>query len=206
MRHVNVIQTVAPATEPITTADAKEHLRLSTSTEDDYVDALIAAARSYCEGYTRRSFVTRTLAATFAAWPTKSDPWMLPSPPFGSLTSLAYVDADGNTQSTLTLPAFLRGYQQDGIQHYCSSGTMSSGSGPFDRIPALQPCNPAPITVTYTAGYGAAAAVPKCIRQAMLLLIDHHFQNRSAVEVGQSITESPLGARNLLSIHALEIV
>ncbi len=45
------------ASEPLTTAEAKLHLRVDGSTEDTYIDNLIKAARIYCEKYTNRSFI-----------------------------------------------------------------------------------------------------------------------------------------------------
>ncbi len=40
-----------------------------------------------------------------------------------------------------------------------------------------------PITVEYAAGYTTGNACPQSIRQAMLLLIGHWYQNREAVGV-----------------------
>src|SRR5690606_1240366 len=41
-----------------------------------------------------------------------------------------------------------------------------------------------PIRIEYTAGYGAAEKVPERVKQAMLLLIAHWYENREAVVVG----------------------
>ena len=45
------------------------------------------------------------------------------------------------------------------------------------------------VTVTFTCGYGAAAAVPTTIKQAILMLINHWFDNPGAVS---PITLSPV--------------
>ncbi len=49
-----------PATEPVTLAEAKVHLRLETALDDDYVTALISAARQYTEQVCWRALVTQT--------------------------------------------------------------------------------------------------------------------------------------------------
>ena len=49
------------------------------------------------------------------------------------------------------------------------------------------------------AGYGAAAAVPAAIKQAMLLLIGHWFANREAVNVGNIVTAMPLAVEALIA-------
>jgi len=55
------------------------------------------------------------------------------------------------------------------------------------------------VCVTYIAGYGAASDVPKKIKQAMLLLIGHLYENREAVQTtGLNIAEVPLGVGAIL--------
>ena len=49
---IELVTITAPATEPITTAEAKAHLRVSHSTDDTYIDALVAAARMVVEDRT----------------------------------------------------------------------------------------------------------------------------------------------------------
>ena len=43
-----------------------------------------------------------------------------------------------------------------------------------------------PISVTYNAGY---ATLPLALRQAMLMLIAHWYNNREAVQIGSRINE-----------------
>src|SRR5210317_847009 len=94
--------TVQPASEPITTAEAKTHLRVDFSDDDTYIDTLIASARKYCEQYTNRVFITQTWRQNEDNW---SNPIKLKVNPIVSLTSLKYYDTN-ETQQTLTdLPA-----------------------------------------------------------------------------------------------------
>lgn len=57
---VGIRQTVAPAEEPVTLAEAKAHLRVSGTDEDAYIDALVKAARGRAESLTRRQLITAT--------------------------------------------------------------------------------------------------------------------------------------------------
>ena len=55
------------------------------------------------------------------------------------------------------------------------------------------------IEVTFWAGYGStSAAVPQRIRNAMLMLITHLYENRSSVQVGTVATVVPDSMRMLL--------
>jgi uncharacterized phiE125 gp8 family phage protein len=53
-------QITAPVDEPLDLAEVKRHLRVEIDDDDDYIQALIAAAREYCEEYTHRAFLTQT--------------------------------------------------------------------------------------------------------------------------------------------------
>lgn len=44
-------------TEPITLAEAKNHLRVMCDDEDTYIETLITAARQYAENYQNRVYV-----------------------------------------------------------------------------------------------------------------------------------------------------
>ena len=58
-------------------------------------------------------------------------------------------------------------------------------------------------TVRFICGYGAAGAVPQAIKQAMLLLIGHYFNNREQTITGVMATEIPQGADALLAPYVL---
>ena len=56
------------------------------------------------------------------------------------------------------------------------------------------------------AGYGAASTVPTSIKQAMLLLIGHWYENREAMvesKFAASLTEAPYVVEALLSPHRI---
>jgi uncharacterized phiE125 gp8 family phage protein len=54
------------------------------------------------------------------------------------------------------------------------------------------------LIVNFVCGYTNAAAVPQAIKQAMLLIIGHLYENRSDVLTGTQINEMPLASRYLL--------
>jgi len=60
---------IAPASEPVTLAEAKAHARIRHDRDDAFISALIVAARRRCELDLGRALITQTWAATLDAWP-----------------------------------------------------------------------------------------------------------------------------------------
>lgn len=169
------------ATEPVTLADARLHLRINTGdTSEDtaIITPLITAAREYCENVTGRALAAQTIKA----YPERFQSTLqLPREPIVSVSAVTYADEDG---VTTTMPA--SNYIVDAI----------GGSIAFKEIPSFCPRVVNPIEITYLAGY---AALPKAIRQVMLLLISHWYENREAVVVGAlASVKVPLAVEALL--------
>ena len=168
-----------PVTEPVHLAEAKLHLRTvmgDTSEDSLLISPLVTAAREYCENVTGRALAAQTLKAYPESWGL----WRLPRPPVVSITSVKYYDTD-NTEYTLAATD----YQLDTVD-----GQLLILEEPTISLRELNP-----IVVEYTAGY--TMDCPKAVRQAMLLLIAHWYQNREALgEVGGEVE---IGVKRLLS-------
>lgn len=176
------------ATEPVTTAEAKAHVRVDHSTDDTMIGTLITAARQWCEQHTRRSFITQTWRIKLDDFP-DCDDIMLPRPPLLAVSSLAYIDGQGASQTWSS-------------SNYVVSTDREPGRlslAPQGEWPTAQDDRRDAVTITYTAGYGAAAAVPVPIKQAILLLLGHLYEHREAVTEGQAMTAVPMAVEALLS-------
>jgi len=163
--------TVEPATEPITLVEAKAHLRVDFSDEDDYIDTLIVSARRYCEAYCNRVFITQTWRQNLSEW---VNPIQLKVNPVISVTSLKYYDTD-ETQQTITDNA--NNYQKD-----LNSDVAKIYEGLVNTFPAIgSTINP--IEIITVCGYGAAADVPDDIKHAIKLMVSWMYENREGVNV-----------------------
>jgi len=174
----------APAAEPVSLSEAKEHLRVisSATEEDDLITSLTSAARELCEDISRRSFVTQTLELTLDAWPV--DFIQLPLRPIASITSVKYTDSNGDEHTVAS------------TNYILSNDRLFLASGYSWPSDSLQPFGA--IKVRYVAGYGDAVAVPNKYKQAILLTVGHWFQNREAVVLGDTPKELPLAVKALL--------
>jgi uncharacterized phiE125 gp8 family phage protein len=199
---VPVTYTIAPASgaEPLLLADAKLHLREDGTDQDALIGSLITAAREAVEGATGRRLMPATVVEQFDAFP-----WRWPAMrrsdrhqlrlgvvPVRSVTSVAYVDADGATQ-TLD-PA---NYRAD------LTGEPARIEPAYGLPWPVARCVVNAVTVTYAAGYADAASVPVALKQAMLLLVGHWYANREAAVVGTIAHDVPLAAQSLMDRWAV---
>jgi len=180
-----VTRTAAPATDPITLAEGKAHLRVDIPDENDLITALITAATESAESFTRRQFVTATFKTFRDFFP--ACPILLPRPPLQSVTAIRYLD-ETNTQQTVATSVYVVDTDSEPGRIYLDDGQVWPTT--LAQIKAVE--------IEYVAGYGAAAAVPQAIRAAIKLKLGHLHEHREEVVVGEGATELPNAAKTLL--------
>lgn len=183
----------APAVEPVTLAEAKAHLRVESSDEDNLISGLIAAARELIELATGRSFINTSWSVKLSCLPHCLE---LPRAPLSSVTSIEYLDADGDEQ---TLDADI--YDVVTSDEPGRIQLASNGSRPATAT------HPEAVTITYVSGYGAAAtSVPTPLRQAILLLLTSWWRNRSTTVVGTISNELPFTVTALIAAYRVNTI
>lgn len=172
--HRSIAVVTPAAAEPITLSDAKAHLRVDHNDEDTLIDGLIAAARRYAEGYTRRALAAQVVDVFYDGFPACS-PFDLPMPPVQSIDEVAYMAPSDDEETTLEADT----YVVDTDAQPARVGLAASASWPAtdDRIKTVR--------IRLTVGPGEGEGIPETIRQAMLLLIGHWYENREEVTLGE---------------------
>lgn len=161
----------APASEPVTRAEAKLQCRIDAdlTADDALIDGLIAAVREQAEHEIGGALVTQTWERTLDAFPAAGGAIELGMPPVQSITSVKYLDAAG-TEQTLAPSAY----------------TLDAVAAPGWVLPAAGTDWPAAgdyanaVRVRFVAGYGLAAAVPAAVKAWMLLHIAEWYAQREA--------------------------
>jgi uncharacterized phiE125 gp8 family phage protein len=167
----STVQTSAPAAEPVSATEQKAHMGVTISTDDTLIGTQVAAARAYCEQVTGRQFITATWRLSLERFP---DEIMLPYPPFGSLTSITYIDSSGTSQTMSSSE-----YEQDTDTEPSRIRPAWGYSWPSIRNVYR------PVRVTYTAGYGAAgSSVPSGILSAIKAVAGTLYEFRETVISG----------------------
>jgi uncharacterized phiE125 gp8 family phage protein len=167
-----------PATEPVTLAEAKLHLKVDDDAEDTLITSFIAAARAQCEHILGRSLITQTWELVLDSFPAGSIE--LFNPAIISVTSVKYIDALTNLEVTLTANQYV-------LDKDSEPGWIDAAIGVSWPETALISNA---VRVRYTAGYGAAGDVPESIKQWIKMAIGVWFKNREA-SVESAITTLP---------------
>lgn len=163
---LGIVVTTPPTAEPVTLEEARLHLRVSDDSEDEQLDGLIKAAREYVETRIDRALMTQTIRLSLDRFPAYEI--RLPKPPLQSVTSVQYIDGAGATQTVSASDYRVDTYTEPGRIEPVTVWPVADA-----RVAAVR--------VTYVAGFTSAALVPQTIKQAMLLLMTHWYENRSAV-------------------------
>lgn len=174
----------APSAEPVTLAQAKAHLRVTASDEDTLITTLTKAARAHIEAACAVRFAART--GVTAKCDSFDDLSRLPEAPVTSITSIAYLDATGASQ---TLASSVYELRADGLD-------AALVLKPDQVWPAIQ----AGSRITVTAAVGFATA-PDDIVHAILMLTAHFYDNRATVSVGNIASELPFTVNALICNH-----
>jgi uncharacterized phiE125 gp8 family phage protein len=184
----SLVRATQPAVEPVTLAEAKAHLRVDISTDDALISAIVKASREFCEEYLDRSLV-------YTQWTMRMDafPWEieLPRPPVAQAgtTTATVVTYTLETQATATLDTST--YRVDRTATPGVIRTVYAGTWPSHLFDENS------VSVTWWGGYGTdGTAVPAAIRSAMLMVVSHLYEHRTAVAPGMS--EVPFGVKALL--------
>ncbi len=170
----------AAATVPVVSlADLKSHCRVDFDDDDALLPTYEAAAVAAIEAGTQRLLTSRAVTLRLTDLPCSVTHIELPG---GAVSALTSVVADGNTLTGCTV----------------------IGHSPALLVPATD--WPAitgtgyPVTITYTAGY---ATVPPALKQAVMMLAGHFYENREASIIGVSAASMPLAVEYLMMPHRI---
>ncbi len=184
--NVSFVRTVDPVVEPVSVSEAKLQCRALSDVhdEDGLIWTYIRAARELGEGYTGRGWLTQTWKCVSDEW---ADEFPLPmAGPLQSVTSVKYYDADGTLQ-TLSASDYV-------VDTASVPGRVTRA--PNVSWPSLQ-CDRSSwrVEITYVVGWSGAALVPEAYKMGTLLIVDHLYENRGAVQVGIGVgaVEIPYG-------------
>lgn len=169
----SIKRTTDSSSEPVSVAEAKEHLRVTHSDDDTYIGNLITASRQSLEITTHRALGSgQTYEVGYKYFPTTYHRLVIPNPPVVSITSVKYYN-DQNVLTTVSDSEYVFENQGSGVAYI----SMKDGFG----YPTVSKERVDPVVVTFDCGY---TALPKPLHQAILLLVAHYYDTREPVAYG----------------------
>lgn len=193
---MSVYIATAPAEEPLSLAEAKAHCSVFHDDDNALITSLIVTARMHAESYTHRAFITQAWDLKGDGFPCSGEAIWFPKAPLlasspGTAPVVTYTDTNGDSQ---TWSSSL--YTVDApTGPHARQGRIFLNYGQF--YPSTRAIENA-VSIRFSCGYGAAAAVPDGIKAAMKLLIGHWYANREPVIVGSIASAIPTTVDALL--------
>jgi len=163
---MDFLTTTTPETTlPVSVADLKTHMRITTSSDDDYITDLAWMAYSWIE-----SEADITIGTTVYQLQSDVFPSSLPQPPVQSIGSLTYMDSD-NTSQTLV----------EGTDFYLVLADKQAALlVPVTTWPTTY-ARPDAVTIAYTSGF---TTPPRQVLHLMRLLVGSAYEFREGEIAG----------------------
>jgi uncharacterized phiE125 gp8 family phage protein len=181
-----LVLTSAPAREPVSVFEAKQYLRVDSAVEDPVVASLILAARLHIQGALDIAMVTQSWTLVIDRWP-EDGRVAIPLGPLQSVDSVKVYDADDVAQ-TVSPETYVVDLSSLRPRVMRQAGAVWPRPGRAVNG----------IEIALTAGYGDTPdKVPQPIRQAVLMLAAHWYEQREPV-VFETPDELPHGVAELL--------
>lgn len=174
VRYRSLVRLTEPVIEPVTVAEAKQHLRIDADFTDDdlYIQSLITASRYYVENHTDRTLLRTQLQMKFDYFPVWDIPLARP-PVMSDPVVVQYTPSDAAMGYQLT--AFTN-FRTDRDSTPAVIRPQWNGTWPSTRGAEND------VVITWWAGFGTTGAdVPVPARHAMLLILAHWYRSREAV-------------------------
>lgn len=184
--------------EPVAIDEMKSHLRVSSTAEDSLIEGYIVAARKYAERVTGRAMMDQTWRLTRDDFPTADTLELEGVVPLSSTdVTVRYFPSSGGSTTV------------DGGEFYVDTEPepgrvvlRSSGIWPSETLREK-----GGVQVDFEAGYGKSGnKVPRDLRQAVLLMAAHWYENREPVVIGSVGREVPMAAQSILKSYRHPVV
>jgi len=196
---------VDATSEPVTLIEARLQCRVDpidsldsdgngTHPDDDLLEALITAARQYCENFLGLTLTPKTLEIALDEWPTDDDGII--ELPMGPVSSIVSINVGTSSDSLMDPDDYV----------------LDDFSVPNRLVPATTwtaiTAETNTIRIIYTVGYDGpnssdGPALPKTIVQAMKLLIADWYKHREDTDAGDE--RIPNGVLSLLRPHRIRL-
>lgn len=152
------------ASDPVSLAEAKAQLRITDTSNDLVIKALIPAATRLVQSLVQRTFVSQTLEWVLPCWRPRL---CIPIAPVAAdgIASIKYVDWTTQTQQTLSPSLYVVQTAGESVAIIPKFGTI---------WPLVFSFSPEPIVIQFDAGTDVSD-VPPNVKVAIMMLLRHLY-------------------------------
>lgn len=170
--HWSTTLVTAAIAEPVTIDEARRQARYEEDDENDRFANLIEGARRLYERQNNRQLVTATWDLILDRFPMAGLPIYLPWSPLASVTSVGYVDSNGDSQTLTVTTEYV-------VDTDSEPGRITEAYG--ETWPNTR-AQKNVVTIRYVAGYGDPVDVPLTIKQGILARVVDWFENPEKIQ------------------------
>jgi uncharacterized phiE125 gp8 family phage protein len=182
-----LVMTSPPATEPVTVADAKAHMRIDGSDEDILIASLLLTSRLHIETALRLALITQSWTLRLDRWPPGRDV-KLPLSPLRSVDEVRVKNPSGGA-----VVVAAESYLVD-VASRPARLVWNNVIPPIPKVPING------IEIDLTVGFGADGdSVPAPLKHAILMLAAHWYEHRDPAEIGMDGARIPDAVSNLIN-------
>jgi uncharacterized phiE125 gp8 family phage protein len=160
----------------------KKHMRIGIPDEDDLIAGYLTAARTYVEEGYDRALVTQTWDYFLDTFPWAGQSIELPIWPLQSVTSITYTDSNNSPTVWPSTNYFVDAVKKPGRI------VLAYGQG----WPAVSLRTANAVAIRYVAGYGDHTTVPFTTRTAIMLLVEHWYENREPIMAQRGVVPAEI--------------
>lgn len=179
-----------PAIEPISLTEAKNFMRIDETDGDVLINSLITAARIYIETTMGLIMTTESWSYYIDKWPNNSVIYL----PLSPIQSVDEIRIHTSSASYEILP--VEDYETDTHSNHPRIKILNRMIGSAMGHSMNQ------IEMQFTSGFGDTMnEVPADLKQAMLLLVSHWFEQREPIGYGGTFAKVPTSIEALLASY-----
>ena len=176
---MSLIITTQPSAEPVTLAEAKARLKLTSTADDTAITGYIVSAREFAERVSRRSLAQKVYKAYFDRFPSPGTPLRIPAPPLVSVATVKYLDSALVLQTWDSAEYFVAANQEPGLILPKPSNVYPSAAWMPDSV-----------EVQFMAGAGTERTWWNQVRTSVLNIVVYLFDHPGQ-EIPENLVQIP---------------
>ena len=194
---MSLIVSSAPSSEPVTLAETKLYIRVDHNELDAAITEMIVAARAAAETFSGKQFLDATYVYKVNGFPHSAlvdSRLLLPRTPVDSVSSVTYLDTNGDSQTLATSV-----YEVD------TSSLPGRIRLKVDQTWPNTQLHPEVVTITFVAGYGTASDVPGAIKLAIKMIVADIMEHPEwRTDATPAVNDNPTAQRLLMTETVIE--